>query len=91
MEYSKQYYGSLYKCPYCGTEHHIDLLGRIEEYKVKFMWQGHLFEAYLTSFRVDYCSPIETTYIGYDGRSCYIPSNQSLTFEFTGHIVDKEE
>ena len=31
MEYSKQDYGNMYKCPYCGTEHHIDLLGRIED------------------------------------------------------------
>ena len=33
MKYSEQCYGGMYKCPYCGTEHHIDVLGRIEEYK----------------------------------------------------------
>lgn len=54
MEYSKQYYGSMYKCPYCKTEHHIDKLGRIEDYKIKFMWQGHLIEAYLEEIDVSY-------------------------------------
>ena len=90
MEYSKQYYGSMYKCPYCGTEHHIDLLGRIEEYKVKFMFMGHLIEAYLSSFG---CEPevIDTTYIGMDNKCYYVKSDPTMTFEFVGRCIDEKE
>lgn len=86
MEYSKQYYGSMYKCPYCGTEHHIDLLGRVEEYKIKFTWQGKLIEAYLSSFSADYPTDsfrsidgtIKTNFVG----------NPIFTFEFISMNVE---
>ena len=54
MQYTKKDYGKVYKCEYCGTEHHIDELGRIEEYKIKFLWQGKLVSAYLSEIRCDY-------------------------------------
>lgn len=88
MEYSKQYYGSMYKCPYCGTEHHIDLLGRIEEYKVKFMWMGRIIEAYLTSFT--YEPEVLTQYVNCDGYHSYVRTGRgNCSFEFVGNIVSE--
>ena len=88
MEYSKQDYGNMYKCPYCGTEHHIDLLGRIEEYKVKFMFMGHIFEAYLISFAHN-PSVIEYDLIG-SGRH-YISGPSEFEFNFVGTICEEGE
>lgn len=87
MEYSKQYYGSMYKCPYCGTEHHIDLLGRIEEYKVKFMWMGKLIEAYLSSYRCEF-DCVESCYIDFEGTHTVYRLPPQLTFEFIGRFVE---
>lgn len=90
MEYSKQHYGGMYKCSYCGTEHHIDLLGRIEEYKVKLMWQGHLIEAWLNTMEVE-PNYYGDTYIDVDGhykRSMSI-SSPTITLTFTGHVIDE--
>lgn len=86
MEYSKQNYGSMYKCPYCGTEHHIDLLGRIEEYKVKFMFMGHLIEAYLQSFSSE---PIYIdSYRDMNGQLINNRIAMPLKFEFIGELRD---
>ena len=87
MQYSEQYYGKMYKCPYCKTEHHIDLLGRIEEYKVKFLWMGHIVEAYLTSYG---CEPsyIEATRMDMSGRMCLVSGPPTINFEFIGHVVE---
>lgn len=90
MEYNKQYYGSMYKCPYCRTEHHIDKLGRIEEYKVKFMWQGRLIEAYLNAYSVE-PTYIEATRLCDTGRMTYITGSPTLTFEFTGYVVEENK
>ena len=87
MQYSKQNYGSLYKCEYCGTEHHIDLLGRIEEYKVKLMWQGHLIEAYLNYVQF---TPIFETFRSIEDNFCKSVINDNmLELNFTGHFVDE--
>lgn len=90
MQYSTQHYGGMYKCPYCGTEHHIDLLGRIEEYKVKLMWQGHLIEAWLESIEIEpqYCEYITCS------SSCksYIQySSPILTLTLSGQVVKERE
>ena len=89
MEYSKQNYGSLYKCPYCNTEHHIDLLGRIEEYKVRFMWYGKIIEAYLSNYGCEYnCDTY--CYIEDTGYKTYINPEPTLEFTFIGHVVENE-
>lgn len=89
MQYSKQYYGKMYKCPYCGTEHHIDLLGRIEDYKVKFMWMGHIFEAYLNYVQLE-PNYLDTTRLIDGTLSTTRLLNNNYTFEFTGMLVDEE-
>lgn len=87
MKYSEQYYGGMYKCPYCGTEHHIDLLGRIEEYKIKFMFMGHLIEAYLNSFSME---PIYDTYRTTTGELYTNKIIDNLKFEFIGSVKEQK-
>ena len=88
MEYSKQDYGGMYKCSYCGTEHHIDLLGRIEEYKVKLMWQGHLIEAWLQEIEMQ---PIYEEFYSLDGHRTRIMSSPMLTLTLSGQVVEKRD
>jgi hypothetical protein len=88
MQYSRQYYGKMYKCPYCGTEHHIDLLGRIEDYKMSFMWMGHIFEVYLSSVE---CQPIFLDTCTIEGKFTSHKIADNYTFEFIGNLRDKED
>lgn len=88
MEYSTQHYGGMYKCPYCGTEHHIDLLGRIEEYKVMLMWQGHLIEAWLESVEMH---PIYDSYRSVDGTITRIMHSPILTLTLSGRVAEERE
>ena len=90
MEYSKQYYGGMYKCPYCNTEYHIDLLGRVEEYKVKFKWMGRIVDAYLSSVRCDYSSVNTSWKIETDQRVTY-DSTPTLTFEFISTSINETD
>ena len=90
MEYSKQYYGGMYKCPYCNTEYHIDLLGRVEEYKVKFKWMGKLVDAYLSSVKCDY-NTMDTTYLSDNQQITLVKSEPILTFEFISTSIDDAE
>ena len=88
MQYSTQHYGGMYKCPYCGTEHHIDLLGRIEEYKVKLMWQGHLIEAWLECVEMH---PVYDDYISVDGTRTRIMHSPILTLTLSGRVPEERE
>lgn len=88
MQYSTQHYGGMYKCPYCGTEHHIDLLGRIEEYKVKLMWQGRLIEAWLESVEMH---PIYDSYRSVDGTITRIMHSPILTLTLSGRVAEERE
>lgn len=88
MQYSTQHYGSMYKCPYCGTEHHIDLLGRIEEYKVKLMWQGRLIEAWLESVEMQ---PMYDSYMTVDSMITRIKHSPMLTLTLSGRVVEERE
>lgn len=88
MQYSTQHYGGMYKCPYCGTEHHIDSLGRIEEYKVKLMWQGHLIEAWLESVEMH---PIYDDCIYVDGTRKRIMHSPILTLTLSGRVAEERE
>lgn len=90
MEYSKQYYGGMYKCPYCNTEYHIDLLGRVEEYKVKFKWMGKLVDAYLSSVRCDY-DYMNDFYIDSEGKYARCEADPILTFEFVSTSINDTE
>lgn len=47
LNYGKSDYENIARCVYCGTEYHIDRLGKIEEYKVKLMVFGKIKEFYI--------------------------------------------
>lgn len=67
LNFKEQDYGKLAKCSYCDTEYHLDLLGRVEEYKVKLKIMGEVKEFYISEIKVH---PLyfDNTYIGADGR-----------------------
>lgn len=52
LEYDRTKYGKTTKCKYCRTEYHIDLLGRVEEYKVKLEIMGEIREFYIGEIEV---------------------------------------
>ena len=66
LHYKEKDFGKLAKCQYCDTEYHIDMLGRVEEYKVKIKIMGVVKEFYISNV---ICEPefIET-YRTLDGR-----------------------
>ena len=47
LHYDKNDYGKTAICEYCNTEYHIDLYGRVEEYKVKLEIMGKIKEFYI--------------------------------------------
>lgn len=53
LEYSKNDYGKSCRCKYCRQEYHIDLLGRVEEYKVKLEVMGKVIDFYINSITVE--------------------------------------
>jgi hypothetical protein len=53
LKFKEQDYGKLAKCSYCDTEYHLDLLGRVEEYKVKLKIMGEVKEFYISQLEVD--------------------------------------
>ena len=70
LKYKKEDYGKSSNCEYCGTEYHIDLLGRIEEYKVKIEFMGKVREYYIGDWEM---IPIHrNSYRNIDGRLNYI-------------------
>ena len=48
LKFKEEDYGKLAKCSYCDTEYHLDLLGRVEEYKVKLKIMGEVKEFYIS-------------------------------------------
>lgn len=66
LHYNKSNYGKVAKCNYCDTEYHIDLLGRVEEYKIKIEFMGQIREYYIGEWEM---KPIFVNeYIDMDGR-----------------------
>ena len=47
LHYDKTNYGKTAKCEFCRQEYHIDLLGRLEEYKIKLEIMGQIREYYI--------------------------------------------
>lgn len=66
LHYDKTNYGKVSECRYCGTEYHIDLLGRIEEYKIKIEFMGEVRDYYIGSWSVESLPLLE--FIGLDGK-----------------------
>ncbi len=56
LKYGENEYENLAKCSYCGTEYHIDRLGKIEEYKVNLMINGEIHKFYLSEFKLHHIS-----------------------------------
>ena len=54
LHYNETNYGSMSKCQYCGTEYHIDKLGRVEEYKVNIKLYGKIISFYVNSIECAY-------------------------------------
>lgn len=66
LHYDKSNYGEIAKCEYCDTEYHIDLLGRIEEYKIKIEFMGKIKEYYIWDWEIK--PIILDNYINSDGK-----------------------
>lgn len=47
LNYTKNEYGKKAICKYCGTGYDIDLLGRIEQYKVTLLVRGKIRQFYV--------------------------------------------
>lgn len=65
LHYDETKYGKKVRCEYCRQEYHIDLLGRVEEYKVKLEVLGEIKEFYIGEIETQklwYCD------IGRDAR-----------------------
>lgn len=66
LHYDKTNYGKTAQCEYCRQEYHIDLLGRVEEYKIKIEIMGQIKEFYIGEFTIE---PImQDSYRGLDGK-----------------------
>ena len=63
LHYDKTNYGKTAICKYCSTEYHIDLLGRVEEYKIKLEIMGKIKEFYIGEMKFE---PINMGQIGRD-------------------------
>lgn len=57
LHYDANNHERMAKCGYCGTEYHIDELGRLEEYKVKLMIGGQVREFYVESISCENAMP----------------------------------
>lgn len=55
LQFTEKDYGKLAKCSYCDTEYHLDMLGRIEEYKVKLKVMGEVRQFYINEVA---CEPV---------------------------------
>lgn len=52
LHYTETDYGKTSICEHCGTEYHIDQLGRVEEYKVKIKVMGKVIDFYVTNMKM---------------------------------------
>lgn len=77
----------LAKCAYCGSEYHLDNLGRIEEYKVELEILGQRRTFYINSIsqEYDHCS---FDCFGFDrsGKSYFIRTGGHLTLELVSYL-----
>ena len=92
LHYDETSYGSTAKCEYCGTEYHIDKLGRVEEYKVKIKIQGKIVDFYIGEMRVEYNPMLDTTpiYIDYKGRTQIVRNeNPTIKLELISYNIEE--
>jgi len=69
LTFNKNDYGRTAKCKYCDTEYHLDLLGRVEEYKIKIDVMGKIREYYIGEMSFE---PLfDTAYRTIDGKLYY--------------------
>jgi DNA-directed RNA polymerase subunit M/transcription elongation factor TFIIS len=91
LHYDETQYGSTAKCKFCGTEYHIDKLGRVEEYKVKLKMQNHIISFYIGSMIYE-PAPMET-YRTIDGDMHCAPvcSCPNITLELHSYDIEDIE
>ena len=79
------------KCDYCGTEYHLDDLGRIKEYYVKLELFGQIREFYIGCIEVKHDN--YETYRTLDGRVATFrtaPPTIELNLVSTGKVFEEE-
>lgn len=80
------------KCHYCGTEYHLDDLGRLKEYYVKLEIFGQKMEFYLNSVEVNYDNYAEFCNLGGAvSRIMTGPPIMNLNLTSTGRIIEEED
>lgn len=84
LHYDETNYGKKVRCKYCRQEYHIDLLGRIEEYKVKLEFMGHIIDFYINSIEVQ-PEYIECTSLG-DSSYAKVRTGMDINLELTGRL-----
>ena len=90
LHYDETNYGSIAKCQYCGTEYHIDKLGRVEEYKVKIKMQGKIISFYVNTMTYEMNNDFNC-YRDFLGRQCVarIPTQPTITLELTSYDIEE--
>lgn len=79
LSYDKAAWGKKTRCRYCRTEYTIDLLGRVEEYKVKIEIYGKVMDFYISEVNVE-SSCIESTMLC-DGRMSMVRGRPIVRLE----------
>ena len=89
LHYDETSYGKLSKCKYCGTEYHIDMLGRVEEYKVKLKLYNKIIYCYVNSITVQ--PPEVDTFRTIDGKCHRYVLNSNPQIELNLFSYDMED
>ena len=65
LHFTETDYGRTSTCEHCGTEYHIDELGRVEEYKVKIKIMGKVEDFYISDMNMH---PLTDSYWDFEGK-----------------------
>ena len=90
LHYDETSYGSIAKCQYCGTEYHIDKLGRVEEYKVKIKMQGKIISFYISTMKYELDNNFDC-YRNFSGELCVIKRkiDPTITLELVSYDIEE--
>lgn len=92
LHYDETNYGNVAKCGYCGSEYHIDKLGRVEEYKVKLKMHNKIVHFYIGSMQYE-PSILHTSYITSNGECRYklVDDVPNITLELHSYGMEDIE
>lgn len=79
LHYGKNDYDNIARCVYCGTEYHIDRLGKIEEYKVKLVVFGKIHEFYISE--LEFYNIYEDVYRNIGGQIVTVESRPKIAIK----------